>query len=32
MKLTIDGSIFNDAFKPLLLDDEHDIILLLGGG
>ena len=32
MKLTIKKSAFNDKFYPLLLDDEHDSILLVGGG
>lgn len=32
MNLTIKKSAFNDSFYPLLLDDEHDTILLVGGG
>lgn len=32
MKLTIKKSIFNDTFYPLLLDDSHDVLLLVGGG
>ena len=32
MKLTFKRSAFNDSFYPLLLDDEHDVILMVGGG
>lgn len=32
MRLTIRRSAFNDKFYPLLDDDEHDTILLVGGG
>lgn len=32
MKLTIKRTAFNDSFYPLLNDDEHDVILLVGGG
>lgn len=32
MKLTIRRTVFNDTFYPLLGDDEHDVILLVGGG
>lgn len=32
MKLIIKRSVFNDYFFPLLEDDSHDIILLIGGG
>lgn len=32
MKLTIKRSAFNDNFYPLLDDDEHDCLLLVGGG
>ena len=32
MRLTIRRSAFNDNFYPLLADDEHDTLLLIGGG
>lgn len=32
MKIRIRRTIFNDTFFPLLEDDEHDVILLVGGG
>ena len=32
MKITIRRNIFNDAFFPLLGDNEHSIILMVGGG
>ena len=32
MRLTIRRSVFNDSFYPLLEDNEHDVILLVGGG
>ena len=32
MKLTIRRTVFNDKFYPLLDDDEHDVLLLIGGG
>lgn len=32
MRLTIRRSVFNDSFYPLLGDNEHDVILLVGGG
>ena len=32
MLLRIKKSAFNDSFYPLLLDDEHDCLLLVGGG
>ena len=32
MRLTIRRSAFNDSFYPLLADDEHDTLLLIGGG
>ena len=32
MKLTIKKSAFNDNFYPLLDDNEHDCLLLVGGG
>lgn len=32
MKITIKRSAFNESFYPLLRDDEHDVILLVGGG
>lgn len=32
MKLIIKKSVFNDSFYPLLNDNEHDYLLLLGGG
>lgn len=32
MKIRIRRTIFNDTFFPLLEDNEHDVILLVGGG
>ena len=32
IKLKIKNSIFNSSFLPLLQDNTHDVILLLGGG
>lgn len=32
MRLTIKKTAFNESFFPLLSDNEHDTILLLGGG
>ena len=32
MKIKIKKNVFNDTFFPLLVDNEHDTILLLGGG
>lgn len=32
MRMTIKPSAFNDTFYPLLTDDEHSVILLVGGG
>ena len=32
MRLKIHRTIFNDSFFPLLDDDEHDYLLLIGGG
>lgn len=32
MRLTVRKSAFNDCFFPLLEDNEHDILLLVGGG
>lgn len=32
MKIRIRRTIFNDKFFPLLEDNEHDVILLVGGG
>lgn len=32
MKIRIKKNVFNDTFYPLLEDNEHTVILLLGGG
>lgn len=32
MRLILKRSLFNDKFFPLLEDEEHDVILLVGGG
>ena len=32
MKINFDASVVSPHFKPLLLEDEHDVILMCGGG
>ena len=32
MKLILRRTLFNDSFFPLLEDNEHDVILMVGGG
>ena len=32
MKINIDANVFNPHFRSMLMDDEHYIILLVGGG
>jgi phage terminase large subunit len=32
MRITVKGEIFNESFKPLVTDNEHSTILLVGGG
>jgi phage terminase large subunit len=32
MKINFDANVISPHFKPLLLDDEHDVILMCGGG
>lgn len=32
MKIRVKKNVFNETFYPLLNDNEHDTLLLLGGG
>ena len=32
MKIKVKKNVFNESFYPLLLDNEHSVILLIGGG
>ena len=32
IKVNFDASVVTPHFRPMLLDDEHDVILMCGGG